>query len=88
MATLYCSPPLVKFTGGAAESRFPGGTVPELLTHVAGRWPALVAAVTDGRRPRAGVLVFVDGRQVSDLASVEPLSAESRVELVTIAYGG
>jgi hypothetical protein len=88
MATLYCSPPLVKFTDGTAEIVAPGSTISEVLTYAEQLWPGLGAAVSDGARPRAGVMVFVDGQEVRDLASGQPLNDRSRVELVTIAYGG
>lgn len=88
MATLYCSPPLVKFTDGTAELHAPGATLAEVLAYAEQTWPGLGVAVSDGTRPRAGVMVFVDGREVRDLASAQALHEQSRVELVTIAYGG
>lgn len=88
MATVYCAPPLLKFTGGVAERNVEGDTINEVLTNADAIWPGLGSAVSDGARPRAGVMVFVDGHEARDLSSPERLTRHSRVELVTIAYGG
>lgn len=88
MATLYCSPPLAKFTDGQSELVIAGTTVREVLERAEDSFPGLGRAVSDGCTPHAGVMVFVDGREVRDVSSAQPLSETARVELVTVVYGG
>ena len=88
MPSIYCAPPLRKFTDGIMSFEVAGETVGAVLENARRQWPALIDAVTDGRKVNAGVLIFLDGREVRDLGTDGPLAEVARIELVTIAYGG
>jgi sulfur-carrier protein len=89
MTVVRIPPTLRTETDGEREVRAEGGTLREVLDHVAERFPALAERILDDGELARFVNVYVEGEDVRTLRGLEtPVAAGSTVILLPAMAGG
>lgn len=87
MPTVFCTAALRGALSGCAGGRFHGTRLSEVITAVDAEHPGFALLVTGAGLGAGEVVIFVDDVQVPD--SADPLlGEESRVDFLTVAFGG